>query len=166
MKKILSVLAIMLAVVVQASAQKVFGIDITTTCKRYCYQLATKKGYKPYESIAGEKRLKVTFAGYKGTEMHIRYDQANDSITGVSFYFPNRTKEEKSDIYNDLVRQFKQIDPAGEDSRLDIPRINTHERLWAGKAAMIFDEVSGKLFVEYMSKYRKKGNTTKASPDI
>ena len=94
MKKILSILAIMIAVVVQANAQKVFGFDITTTCKRYCYQLATKKGYKPYESVAGDKRFKVTYAGYKGTEMHVKYDQSNDSITEVTFYFPNRTKEE------------------------------------------------------------------------
>lgn len=165
MKKILLVLAILVAVVVQASAQKVFGLDITTTCKKYCYQLATKKGYKPYECIAGEKRFKVTYAGYKGTEMHIKYDQSNDSIIEVAFYFPNRTKEEKSDIYNDLVRQFKQIDPTGKSSRLDIPAINTHERLWVGKAAMMFDEVEGKLFVEYMSRYKGKG-TTKASPDI
>ena len=42
MKKILMFIAIIIAVVVQAKAQKVFGIDITTTCKRYCYQLATK----------------------------------------------------------------------------------------------------------------------------
>lgn len=166
MKKILVFMAIMIAVVVQANAQKVFGIDITTTCKRYCYQLAAKKGYKPYESVAGDKRFKVTYAGYKGTEMHVRYDQSNDSITEVAFYFPNRTKEEKSDIYNDLVRQFKQIDPNGSDSRMDIPLINTHNRMWAGKADMIFDEVSGKLFVSYKSKYERKGNTTKASPDI
>ena len=166
MKKILSVMAIFIAIVVQANAQKVFGIDITTTCKRYCYQLATKKGYKPYESVAGDKRFKVTYAGYKGTEMHVRYDQSNDSITEVAFYFPNRTTEEKSDIYDDLVRQFRQIDPKGKESRMDIPLINTYRRMWGGKAAMIFDEVSGDLFVSYKSKYYRVSNAVKASSDI
>lgn len=167
MKKVLTVLAIMLTVVVQASAQKVFGIDINTTCKKYCSQLTIKKGYKPYESTAGVKRFKVTYAGYKGTEMHVKYDQPNDSVIEIAFYFPNRTKEEKSDIYDDLVRQFKQIDPTGSDSRMDVPLINSHSRVWAGKASMIFNEVSGKLFVEYVSKYKgKEKGTAVASPDI
>ena len=43
-------------IAVEASSQKVFGIDITTTSTKYAKQLQFKKGWKPIETVTCEKK--------------------------------------------------------------------------------------------------------------
>ncbi len=163
------ILLLLFAVItVEASAQKVFGIDITTTSTKYAKQLQIKKGWKPIEIISGEKRYKVTYAGYTNTMMYVRYDERNDSIKEVTFKFPNRDLYEKEDIFNDLASQFKQIDPKGKIERMDIPFINQRGKAWSGeKVSMYLGENDGNMFVTYLSKYKwDKKKISKPSDDI
>ena len=140
-------------IAVEASSQKVFGIDITTTSTKYAKQLQLKKGWKPIETVSGEKKYKVTYAGYTNTMMYVRYDERNDSIKEVTFKFPNRDLYEKEDIFNDLASQFKQIDPKGKIERMDIPFINQRGKAWSGeKVSMYLGENDGNMFVTYLSK--------------
>lgn len=167
MKKILSFL-LLAVIAVGANAQKVFGINITTTSSKYAKQLLLKKGWKPVETISGEKRYIVTYAGYTKTAMYVRYDERNDSITEITFKFPNRSLSEKEDIFDDLSSQYEQIDPNGKLERMDIPYIDQRAKAWCGeKVSMYLDENSGNMFVTYLSKYKSnKKKISKPSNDI
>lgn len=150
--------------------QKVLGVDINTTGKKFAIALA-KKGYKPTESVNGCTTYNVTFAGYKNTQLYVYLDEANDSITDLSFKFGNRTKAEKSDIFYNLEKQYKEKYPQGKSERFDYDIINSHSRRWyINNAGVIislnFDEVSGKLYISYRAKHNKANKTVKPSDDI
>ena len=88
MKKIL-LLAILMLFVSNSYAQKVLGVDINTTSKKFDLAMS-KKGYKLQERVSGEAIYNVTYAGYNNARMEVRIDELNDSITSIAFHFDNR----------------------------------------------------------------------------
>lgn len=154
--------------VVKSYGQTVFGTDINTTSKKFELSMS-KKGYKPTERVSGHAVYDVTYAGYKGAKMKVYIDESNDSIASVSLYFDNRPMQERSDIFNNLEKQFKAKYLDGKSFRHDIELINTHQRWWnskEGHVSMMFDEVNGKFFIEYNAIHSIKDGNVKPSSDI
>lgn len=165
MKKIL-LLAILMLFVSNSYAQKVLGVDINTTSKKFDLAMS-KKGYKLQERVSGEAIYNVTYAGYNNARMEVRIDELNDSITSIAFHFDNRPVKERSDIFDNLEKQFKVKYPSGESTRHDWDIINTHQRWWHSDGiSMMFDEVNGNFWIEYTSKHRASRNSVKPSDDI
>lgn len=152
--------------VANSYAQKVLGVDINTTSKKFEMAMS-KKGYKPQERVSGEAIYNVTYAGYNNARMEVRIDELNDSITSIAFHFDNRPAKERSDIFYNLEKQFKAKYPEGKSSRHDWDVINTHQRWWNTEGiSMMFDEVDGDFWIEYVSKHRASTNNVKPSDDI
>lgn len=148
-------------------AQKVLGVDINTTSKKF--ELAmSKKGYKPIEKVSGQSMYNITYAGYNNTKMKILFDDVNDSITLVKLNFDNRPIKERSDIFDNLQKQFKVKYPNGESFRMDTDIINSHSRWWRTDGiSMRFDEVNGDLGIDYMPNYKSNPNKrVKPSDDM
>lgn len=167
MKKTLLSIILSTAFVLSSYSQKVMGIDINTTSKKFEMAMS-KKGYKPSEKVSGNAIYNVIYAGYKGTNVKVLFDETNDSITLVKINFDNRPIKERVDIFNNLEKQFKAKYPEGESFRMDADAINSHSRWWrADGVSMRLDEVNGDLGIDYIPNYRANPNRKiKPSDDI
>ena len=167
MKKILLLAVTITFLVSNSYAQKVLGVDINTTSKKF--ELAmSKKGYKPIEKVYGQSTYNITYAGYNNTKMKVHFDDVNDSITLVKLNFDNREVKERSEIFDNLQNQFKEKYPNGKSFRMDTDVINSHSRWWRTDGiSMRFDEVNGELGIDYMPNYKSNPNKkVKPSDDI
>lgn len=84
MKKILLSIVLFTVFVSSSYSQKVMGIDINTTSKKF--ELAmSKKGYKPSEKVSGHTIYNVIYAGYKGTNAnHYNYWKSHNILILVT----------------------------------------------------------------------------------
>lgn len=173
--KNLLIVFIALSMQLAASAQSVMGInlEIDSTINEFQDEML-KKGYEPFETIAGEQKYKVDFAGYQDCQLSVRYNQDNEYIYEVAIYMDDRTASEKEEIYEQLLKQFKTKYSNSEDEDvLEIMglRIRSwHYKFEQGKRAgisLLFSVDDGEVTfaITYVTKY-EKSNTVKPSDDI
>lgn len=113
MKKLISVFFLLFCLI-SVSAQKVMGVDINTTSKKFNAHLL-KLGYRPYQKPQGELNYRVKFAGYSNVECIVKYDVVTDSITSVKMDFSKKEKKEHLSIYLNLLEQYKAKYPTGKE---------------------------------------------------
>lgn len=108
MKKVIVVLFTMLAQLCYSqTSQSVFGINLSTTIKKFNSALATK-GYKPTKTAEGLYSYKVKYAGYPNCDMEVKFNSGNDSIRLVTIYFPHESIAKDEAIFRDMTQQFKE----------------------------------------------------------